>query len=187
LAAVQQWRSLLSGHGEFLVEGRAAFSLIPLCVLAAAIALTGCESRPDRTAYDATLQSAPPADTKPPQAVVAIREPQKPVSRPAPHPVQRPPQPEAPVPELVGLNEQQLTELLGAPTSQVGNGPGKHWYYRIRRCTLNLSLFPNVDTHIFRSLSYEVTDNDRRGDEQHCRSELANRLRERQAQQARND
>jgi hypothetical protein len=159
-----------------------------ILALPTAMLLAGCESRPDHTVYDATLLAPPPSppDTKMPQAAVAIREPQKAASRPAPRPAQRPPQPEAPLPELVGLNEQQLTDLLGAPTSRVGNGPGKHWYYRMRKCTLNLSLFPNVDTHIFRSLSYEVTDNDRHGDG-HCRSELANRLHQRQAQQARND
>jgi hypothetical protein len=174
---------------KFPVEGRTGSCLTPVFVLAAAMLLAGCESRPDHAVYDATLLAAPPPppDTKMPQAVVAIREPQKAVSRPVPHPAQRPPQVEVPVPELVGLDEQQLTDLLGTPTSQVGDGPGKHWYYRIRKCTLNLSLFPNVDTHIFRSLSYEVTDNDRHDDGQHCRSELADRLHERQARQARND
>ncbi|HWM60525.1 MAG TPA: hypothetical protein VNN98_00160 [Rhizomicrobium sp.] len=160
--------------------------LMPVSALVAALLLAGCESRPNPTTYDAALQAVPPADTKPPQADVAILEPPKAVNRPAPHPAPHPAQPEAPVPELVGLDEQQLTDLLGAPTSQDGNGPGKHWYYRMRKCTLNLSLFPNVDTHVFRLLSYEVTDNDRHGDGQRCRSELANRLRQRQGQQARN-
>jgi hypothetical protein len=159
---------------------------MPVSALVAALLLAGCESRPNPTTYDAALQAAPPADTKPPQADVAILEPPKAVGRPAPRPALRPAQPDAPVPELVGLDEQQLTDLLGAPTSQAGNGPGKHWYYRMRKCTLNLSLFPNVDTHVFRLLSYEVTDNDRHGDGQRCRSELANRLRQRQGQQARN-
>lgn len=166
------------------------FRLMPVSMLAMAIMLAGCESRPNHASYDATLLAppAPPAqDTKMPQAPVAIREPQKAASRPLPRRVQHPPQLEAPLPELVGLSEQQLTDLLGVPTSQVGNGPGKHWYYRMRKCTLDLSLFPNVNTHVFRSLSYEVTHNDRFGDGQRCRSELANRLHERQAQQARND
>jgi hypothetical protein len=61
---------------------------------------------------------------------------------------------------LVGLDEQQLTALLGTPTEQEQPTPAKVWRYRKATCTLDITLFPDVQTRTYRSLAYEVTSND---------------------------
>jgi hypothetical protein len=63
-------------------------------------------------------------------------------------------------PKLVGLNEQELVATLGAPTERQELMPGKLWRYQLPGCTVSVSLYPEVQTMIFRSLSYEVTSND---------------------------
>lgn len=65
----------------------------------------------------------------------------------------------APV-NLVGLDEHQLTALLGAPSEQEEPTPGKIWRYRKANCTLDITLYPDVLTRTYRSLAYEVTSND---------------------------
>jgi hypothetical protein len=61
---------------------------------------------------------------------------------------------------LIGLDEAHLQALLGPPTVQEDRAPGKTWKYRNGRCTLNLSLYPDVETRVFHTLSYEVTSDD---------------------------
>jgi len=85
---------------------------------------------------------------------------------PDPPPAEEPPAPAAapvvePVaPKLVGLNEQELVATLGAPTEREELMPGKLWRYQLPGCTVSVSLYPEVQTMVFRSLSYEVTSND---------------------------
>ena len=67
---------------------------------------------------------------------------------------------EVTAPKLVGLNEEQLEATLGRPTETQEILPGKLWRYRLPGCTVSVSLYPEVQTMIFRSLSYEVTSND---------------------------
>jgi hypothetical protein len=70
------------------------------------------------------------------------------------------PEPEPEPMNLVGLDEQQLTSLLGAPTEKEEPTPAKVWRYRRAGCTLDVTLFPDVITRTYRSLAYEVTSND---------------------------
>jgi len=63
-------------------------------------------------------------------------------------------------PKLVGLSEEELVAALGNPTEREEQLPGKLWRYRLPGCTLTVSLYPEVQTMVFRSLSYEVTRND---------------------------
>ena len=150
--------------------------LTRLAVPGLAALLAGCAARPDPAALQSASRSlAPPPAPQTPRAA-PVREAKKNPS----HTAASPP-PEIPPPTLVGLNEDQLTGLLGAPTAHAGDGPGRHLYYRLPQCTLNLSLYPNVDTHIYRLLSYEVTGNDGHYyGKQICDSELAAWLHTRQ-------
>jgi hypothetical protein len=73
--------------------------------------------------------------------------------------------------ELVGLDEAQVTKLLGPPSESRDEAPGKWLSYRRKSCRLNLSLYPDVETRKFRTLSYEViSDDDTNQGKSYCRS-----------------
>jgi hypothetical protein len=61
---------------------------------------------------------------------------------------------------LIGLDEQQLRRLLGPPAAEEDHPPGKVWRYRKGGCSLNLSLYPDVQTRKFGTLTYEVRSDD---------------------------
>jgi hypothetical protein len=62
--------------------------------------------------------------------------------------------------ELVGLDQQQLQQVLGAPATVSTNSPGKVWRYRNRCCELNVALYPNLQTKSYQVLSFEVISDD---------------------------
>jgi len=70
------------------------------------------------------------------------------------------PAPDAVPIKLIGLDENELTALLGAPNEREDQAPGKLWRYRLANCTLTVSLYPELRTLTFRALSYEVAIND---------------------------
>ena len=61
---------------------------------------------------------------------------------------------------LIGLDEQQLRGLLGPPAAEEERPPGKIWRYRKGGCSLNFSLYPDVQTRKFGTLTYEVKSDD---------------------------
>lgn len=74
---------------------------------------------------------------------------------------------------LVGMDEPQLVAMLGPPTSEDIQAPGKTWRYRKPHCTVDLTLYPDVQTRIYRALAYEVTSNDNSPDGKRlCLAEL---------------
>jgi hypothetical protein len=129
--------------------------------------------------------TAPPPLPKPPPEPVAPVSllPQTP---PPPPPPAKPPPPrkrdeprpaiaapaQAPV-QLVGLDENQLHQLLGAPASVENHSPGKTLRFRRQDCVLSLALYPDVESRVFRTLSYEVTSDDNSsGTAQQCRAKF---------------
>src|SRR4051812_20661756 len=52
--------------------------------------------------------------------------------------------PATPPVSLVGMNERQLVALLGPPTSEHEEAPGKAWRYRRGQCTIDVTLYPDV-------------------------------------------
>ncbi|MCC2690472.1 MAG: hypothetical protein K0S21_3275 [Rhizobiaceae bacterium] len=50
--------------------------------------------------------------------------------------------------------------MLGAPTSEEDRPPGKRWRYRDGQCTLDVQLYPDVQTKQFGTLAYEVKSDD---------------------------
>ncbi|MBL8704392.1 MAG: hypothetical protein JNM30_06095 [Rhodospirillales bacterium] len=99
-------------------------------------------ARAKPTTEIARLPDPPPAEETPAPVVAPV---------PAAEPV---------APKLVGLNEQELVATLGPPTERQELMPGKLWRYQLPGCTVSVSLYPEVQTMVFRSLSYEVTSND---------------------------
>jgi hypothetical protein len=61
---------------------------------------------------------------------------------------------------LIGLDMAQARSRLGPPTEEIEQAPAKVWRYRTAQCSLDVSLYPDVHTQIFRVLNYEVKGND---------------------------
>jgi hypothetical protein len=61
---------------------------------------------------------------------------------------------------LAGKSEKELRAMLGAPTSEEERPPGKRWRYRDGQCTLEVQLYPDVQTKQFGTLAYEVKSDD---------------------------
>lgn len=61
---------------------------------------------------------------------------------------------------LVGKSEGQVRSLLGPPTSVEERAPGKTWHYRDGSCSVDVRLYPDVQTRQYGTLSYEVRSND---------------------------
>lgn len=108
--------------------------------------------------------SSPPPAPRPAAATRPPPEPVKPVKRPA---AVKPPPAPAPVPEPaspplrpVGMDEETLKNLLGQPSASRDETPARVLSYRRSECALNLTLYPDVESRVFRTLSYEVTSDD---------------------------
>jgi hypothetical protein len=97
-------------------------------------------SRQTATPRTDAKTEAKPADAK--------AEPQQAAATPAP-----------PV-NLVGKSEGQVRALLGPPTSVEERAPGKTWHYRDGRCSVDVQLYPDVQTRQFGTLAYEVKSDD---------------------------
>jgi hypothetical protein len=61
---------------------------------------------------------------------------------------------------LVGKSEGQVRALLGPPNSVEERAPGKTWHYRDGRCSVDVQLYPDVQTRQFGTLAYEVKSDD---------------------------
>ena len=61
---------------------------------------------------------------------------------------------------LKGKSETEVRSLLGPPTSEEDRAPGKTWHYQDGQCTLDVQLYPDVQTRQFGTLAYEVKSND---------------------------
>ena len=159
-------------------------SLIRQTVGVGLLLLTGCEAsrnmRDDLlrlTSSQATAQktqptksvtrprTAPPASTIDASAAAVTATSDEPPSvLPATATSDEPPARRAatggPALSLVGKSETELRAMLGAPTSEEDRPPGKRWRYRDGQCTLDVQLYPDVQTKQFGTLAYEVKSDD---------------------------
>jgi hypothetical protein len=79
--------------------------------------------------------------------------------------------------ELIGWNETEVRAVFGAPAAQEGQAPTKRWVYHVRQCTLNVTLYPEVETRQFHALNYEVNSDDGSAKRQQaCVAEFSARL-----------
>jgi hypothetical protein len=62
--------------------------------------------------------------------------------------------------ELIGWNEAEIRTVFGAPAAQEDHAPTKRWVYHARQCTMNVTLYPEVETRQFQALNYEVNADD---------------------------
>lgn len=148
-----------------------------LCVIAL-MALCGCaDPTPQHTASAPPAHgeqspgpialTAPPAPTAPAKAPVPAKR--RDATKPAATSAQA-----APV-QLVGMNEGEVQALLGTPSMVEDHAPGKTWRFRKHDCVLSVALYPDVQTRVFRTLSYEVTSDDHNaGAKQLCETKFGN-------------
>jgi hypothetical protein len=150
--------------------------------------LSGCDvmraARDDFASLTAPKPPPPPTPVRKaaPQPVVAAR-PAKPITAtaaadtaaaPATAPA---PAAEVPAPVLTGYRESDLRGLLGPPTSTEDRPPGKLWRYRTGECTLDIQLYPDVETKQYGTLSYKVkSDDDTDEGRRLCLAELQSRI-----------
>lgn len=146
--------------------------------------LSGCDvmraARDDFASLNAPKPPPPaPRVRKPaPQPVTATR-PVKPVTAAAAADVAATPVPavETPVPVLTGYRESELRTLLGPPTSVEDRPPGKQWRYRNGKCTLDIQLYPDVETKQYGTLAYKVkSDDDTDEGRRLCLAQLQSRI-----------
>jgi len=146
--------------------------------------LSGCDvmraARDDFASLSAPKPPPPaPRVRKPaPQPVTATR-PVKPVTAAAAADVAATPVPavETPVPVLTGYRESELRTLLGPPTSVEDRPPGKQWRYRNGKCTLDIQLYPDVETKQYGTLAYKVkSDDDTDEGRRLCLAQLQSRI-----------
>jgi hypothetical protein len=82
---------------------------------------------------------------------------------------------------LTGKSENELRALLGPPTSEEDRTPGKQWRYRDGQCTLDVQLYPDVQTKQFGTLAYEVKSDDNTDEGKRlCLAQLRSRVQSRQ-------
>lgn len=114
--------------------------------------------------------TAPPAPAKP---VVPAKR--RDAAKPAVSAPAAPTQTAAAPVQLVGMNEGEVQALLGAPSMVEDHAPGKTWRFRKHDCVLSVALYPDVQTRVFRTLSYEVTSDDHNaGAKQLCETKFGN-------------
>jgi len=110
--------------------------------LLAAVTVAGCEN---------LFEPAPPASPAPPA-------PPPPAPPRAAH-VVPPPPPPAPSPlteiKLVGLSEDEVQALLGAPNTAADRPPAKVWEYRAGNCAVDVYFYLDVGRNAFYALHYD--------------------------------
>jgi hypothetical protein len=154
-------------------------------LLAASLGVFGCAQEPAPppvVALGAAQQHAVAADpgdvhlpkTKPKSAhaaVAAVEQPANAPAEPAPAapptaaPAEQPavaelPTAQADPKELVGLDEEQTAQLLGAPSRTGEQPPAKYWQYDKDDCVLKVFFFMDLSSQDFRALSYEMMSKD---------------------------
>jgi hypothetical protein len=151
-----------------------SWSSMASCLLAVSGLLAACDARyapladyrsgqPKATAWrePSASQSVPTSTRR--QAAV------KPANQHSPAPARGPVTASAALPgpvensgdvALVGLNMQQTRDRLGPPTEEIEQAPAKVWRYRTSQCSMDVAMYPDVQTQVFRVLNYEVKGND---------------------------
>ena len=139
-------------------------------------------ARPAARTTATSVESAKPSTPEPPSAT-SVESAQPGTPEPSPAAAGAAANPPAPVPasepavRLVGKSENELRALLGPPTEELDQPPGKRWRYRDGQCTLYIQLFPDIPTKQFGALSYTVkSDNDTDEGRRLCLAQFQSRL-----------
>ena len=58
------------------------------------------------------------------------------------------------------MDEAGIRVMMGEPSSTREEPPTKLWVYRLHKCTMEVTFYPDVETRKFHALNYEVTNDD---------------------------
>ena len=120
---------------------------------------TAQKSQSAKSVTSTRPRTTPPASTTDAAAVAAKATSDEPPAT-SDEPPARPAATGSPGLSLVGKSETELRAMLGAPTSEEDRPPGKRWRYRDAQCTLDVQLYPDVQTKQFGTIAYEVKSDD---------------------------
>lgn len=154
-------------HGNKVSVMRHAAAAIALALL-----LTGC---PERREVPVRAGPTPPADS-----IASIRLQH---AQPAPAPERLPlprrkpaaagAAPPLHMEQLIGLDQSAAADLLGQPALQHERPPAKVWTYNAEACELSLFFYADINTRVFRALTYEFKSDDQsEAGKQRCLAEL---------------
>jgi hypothetical protein len=131
--------------------------------------LTGCASPRKNTD---SQKAAPEAIVlpKPVDVAAAPRKPPKPDAKAVAMAAQQK------IDGLIGLDEASLKLVMGEPASKEDTAPSQLWVYRRHQCTMNITLYPDVETKKFHALNYEVNGNDGSVRQQQCLTQFSSQL-----------
>jgi len=150
-------------------------NLVRNSIVVGLLLLSGCEAaRNMRDDFSRLTSSQPTAQrpqaaksvastTRPRAPTTTSTSPEAPAAAPAAaseEPPARPASSGGPAFALAGKSETELRAMLGAPTSEEDRPPGKRWRDRDGQCTLDVQLYPDVQTKQFGTLAYEVKSDD---------------------------
>jgi hypothetical protein len=77
---------------------------------------------------------------------------------------------------IVGKSESELRSLFGPPNREEDRAPGKTWRYRDGQCSMDIQLYPDVQTRKFGTLAYEVKSDDNTDEgKRHCLAQFRSR------------
>lgn len=157
-------------RGRAALRGpRLYFSLVAAMTIAAC-ELTGQPQKEDET----PIQSAEPEPAEP-------KVPGPPVSKPKPPAIPAPlTKPSSLEPQaLVGLGEEDITQLLGEPREVRNDPPAMVWNYAANDCKLDLFFYLDLKSQDFRALAYNFEPNTTDGAKKACLARIQETNRDR--------
>jgi hypothetical protein len=79
--------------------------------------------------------------------------------------------------DVIGLDQSEIESRLGPSTQDLQHLPAMEAVFSDGRCTLNVTLYPDVKTHIYHALAYRVaSDVDSAEERRRCSAAFAERL-----------
>lgn len=111
----------------------------------AAIALAACELIQPQT---------PPPPEQPPAPAAPAETPAPAAPAPRMPPGPPPPRPQFDLQSLIGVGEQQISAMLGAPRQVRNDPPAMVWDYQTNGCALSLFFYLDLKSQDFRTLAY---------------------------------
>lgn len=134
-----------------------------VAIIAAGSGLGGCV----QTEKVTSLNQSPPIPTKEYAAVTRVSKPPRITSTDDKYRL-----------DVIGLDQSQIESRLGPSTQDLQHLPGMEAVFSAGRCTLNVTLYPDVRTHIYHALAYRVaSDVDSTEERRRCSAAFAERLR----------
>jgi hypothetical protein len=111
-----------------------------LIVVLGSVVLSGC-----------VVGYGPPISTPGAEGPPTVRALPRRAARPAP------PATAVALQQIIGLDQPEVEARLGSPVIENVDGLTKVLEFRERRCSMELRLYPDVNSRAFRTLSFEVT------------------------------